>query len=222
MGVTDYYRGWLRNFPKEPADRMKAALAAVDAFEACERETEPSADDLQPLVFAASSPHKLVFETGCNLLVLLAARHTTAQRCLLQMAQDKNATARFHAVAYLDAGLAEELRLEILRLALRDRSAKVRQKGIEGAERFRFKGFLSQLQEMQQTESNEAVRRSLAFHIPLLRDGYLLKRSEDGAGYYLTVRGPWSVGGPFIPNEQYSEEFVQQEVARLQAAQPPR
>lgn len=220
MGVAEYFREWLRRFPKEPAGRMAAALAAVDAFEACERETEPAAADLRTLVVAASSPHKLVFETGCHLLVNLAARQPAARRCLLQMAQDRSATARFHAVAYLEAELPEELRREVVGLALGDRSVKVRQKGIEGAERFRLVCFLAQLEGMRQTDPSEAVRRSLAFHLPLLRDGFLLRRSEDGEGYYLTVRGPRSVGGPFIPNERFSEEFVQHEVARLQAGRP--
>src|SRR5262249_7862756 len=69
MSVVEYYHRWLQNFQGEPADRMAAALAAVDAFETCERMTDPTAADLQALVAAASSPHKLVFETGCNLLV---------------------------------------------------------------------------------------------------------------------------------------------------------
>jgi hypothetical protein len=218
MSIAERYREWLRNFPEEPADRMAMALAAIDAFEACERHV--TAANLRPLVIAASSSHKLVFETGCNLLVRLAARHSEAQQCLSQMARDKIATARFHAVAYLDEELPEALRREIVQLALGDRSAKVRQKGIEGAERFKFTEFLPRLEEIQRTETIKSVQRSLAFHIPLLRDGYLFERSEDGAGYYLTVRGPGSVGGPFIPNEQYSEEFVRQEVARLQSARP--
>ncbi len=219
MTIAADCRGWLRSFPKEPADRMALALAAVTAFEACDRRLEPGEEDLRPLVVAASSPHKLVFETGCNLLVHLAARHPVAQQCLLRMAQDKSATMRFNAVAYLDTSLPEALRLKIVRLALRDRSLKVRQKAIERAEEFRFLCFLSQLEEMQSSETNEAVRASLAFHVPLLRDGYRLERSQGGEGYYLCVRGPGWVGDQFISNEEYSEEFVRQEVARLQRQQ---
>src|SRR4051794_21169987 len=137
MSYAEYHRGWMRNFPNLPADRLAVALAAVEAFEACERMAEPTTADLEPLVAAASSPHKVVFEVGCNLLVVLAARCAAAQSCLFQMARDKSATARFHAVAHLDTSLPEELRLEIVNLALRDRSAKVRQKGIEGAEKFK-------------------------------------------------------------------------------------
>jgi hypothetical protein len=218
MNIAERFREWLRNFPTVPAERMAMALAAIEAFEAFERRS--SAADLRPLVMAASSSHKLVFETGCRLLVRLAAHHTGAQQCLSEMAKDKNATARFHAAAYLDDELPEALRREIVHQALSDRSAKVRQKGIEGVERFKFTDLLSRLEEMQRTETNEGVRRSLALHVPLLRDGFLLEPSEDGAGYYLIVRGPGSVGGPFIPKDKYSEEFLRQEVARLQTSQP--
>src|SRR4051812_7882127 len=110
MSIAERYREWLKDFPKEPADRMVAALAAVDAAEVYERQGIGAS--LAPLVLAACSPHKLVFETGCNLLVKLATSHPEARQCLLQMARDKDATARFHAVAYLESALPEELRLE--------------------------------------------------------------------------------------------------------------
>ena len=215
MSLEERYRAWLKNFPNEPADRVAAALAAVDAAEVYER--EGTAASLAPLVLAACSPHKLVFETGCNLLLKLATSHPQARQCLLQMACDRNATARFHAVAYLESAPPEELRLEIVTLALRDRSTKVRRKGIEMAEKFGFRQFLPRLEEMERTEIDPDVLRSLAFHVPILRDGFLLEPSGDGKGYYLTVRGPNSLGGPFIPNDKYSEEHVRQEAARFRA-----
>ncbi len=218
MTIAERYREWLRGFPKEPADRMAAALAAVDAAEAFNR--EGTAASVAPLVLAACSPYKLVFETGCNLLVKLAMSHPEARQCLLQMARDKDATARFHAVAFLEKALPEELRLEIVALALSDRSAKVRGKGIERAEEFEVRRLLPRLEEMQRTETNPRVLRSLAFHVPILRDGFLLRPSGDGGGYYLIVRGPTSLGGPFIPQSKYSEEYLRKEVARLRAGDP--
>jgi hypothetical protein len=218
MSIAEGYREWLRNFPKEPADRMAAALAAVVAIEAYER--RGTAASLAPLVLAACSPHKLVFETGCNLLVKLATRDPEARQCLLQMARDRDATARFHAVAYLKSALPEELRLEIVTLALGDRSTKVRQKGIERAEDFEFRQFLPRLEDMQRTETNPAVLRSLAFHIPLLREGFVLSQSKDGKVYNLTVRVPSGYIGRGFPKDKYSEEYVRQEVERLRAESP--
>jgi hypothetical protein len=214
---AEYFREWLRKFPKEPAEQMAVAFAAVDAFEACEDKPNITQVDLEPLVAAASSLRKLVHETGAHLLAQLAIRRTAAQQGVLTMARDKSATARFHAVAYLIEEMPEEFRLEIIKLALSDRSAKVRAKGIERAEQFKFKQLLPQLEKMQKTESHDSVKESLALHVPLLRDGYHLEKTPDG--YYLTVRRPKALGGPFIPNEKYSEEFVRQEVTRLQTGQ---
>jgi hypothetical protein len=149
-------------------------------------------------------------------LTLLANQNATAQQCLLQMARDKNATARFHAVAFLKAYLPEALRAEIVGLALSDRSVKVRLKGIEGAEKFKFRQFLARLEDLQRTDTNAQIQYSLAIHLPVLRDGYYLRPSGDGLGYFLVVRGPRSFGGPFIPNEKCSEQFVRDEVARIQ------
>jgi hypothetical protein len=225
MSLVEHYRERLQRLPKAPADRRATALAAVDAFEACERKRQVTATDLIPLVVAASSPHTFVCGTGCNLLIHLATEHKAAQQSLLQMAQAKNATVRFNAVWHFRIGsgpkLPNAVRLEIVELALSDRSTKVRRLGIEGAEQFKFSHLLPQLEEMQRTETNQDVQQALAFHIPLLRDGFLLKPSEDGRGYLLAVRGPeGSVGGPFIPKKMYSEEYVRNEVARLQAGKP--
>jgi hypothetical protein len=214
--LAERFRKWLRNRPREPAERMAMALAAVDALEACKRGV--SATTLRPLVIAASSPHKLVFETGCNLLVWLAARHTAAQDCFRNMARDKKATARFHAVAFLDEEhFSEPLRREIVQLALDDRSPSVRLKGIERAEQFRFTDFLPRLEEMQRTETNKGVRQTLAMHLPILRDGFFLRPAGDGNYLLIVRRRGGELGGPFISKKHYSEEFVRQQVARLRA-----
>jgi hypothetical protein len=221
MSLAEHYREWLQRLPHMPADRMAMALAAVDAFAACERKRRITPADLTPLVVAASSHYTPVCGTGCNLLVQLATRHPAAQQCLVQLARDKKATARLNVVIHLHPTLPERVRLEIVEVALNDRSAKVRRLGVERAERFQFTRFLARLEAMQQTETNESVRHALARHIPILRDGFLLEPSGDGDGYFLTVRSPdGGLGGPFIPNEMYSKAFVRQEVARLQAAKP--
>ena len=40
MSIAGYYREWLRKSPNEPADRMEMALAAISAFEECERKRQ--------------------------------------------------------------------------------------------------------------------------------------------------------------------------------------
>jgi hypothetical protein len=56
--IVAHYREWLAKFPKEPADSMALALAAVEAYAIGEQKGAFTADDLKPVVAAASSPHK--------------------------------------------------------------------------------------------------------------------------------------------------------------------
>jgi hypothetical protein len=217
VSLVREFRNWLSKFPKEPEEHLALARAAIDAFAACQRKRRPAEADLEPLVTSASSPHKLVFETGCKLLGELAKTRQEARECFLRMARSKNATARFHSVAYLNRNLPEALRAEIVGLALQDRSAKKRRMAVERAESFKFLSLLPRLQAMQRTESDASVLQTLAFCIPLLRDGYLLEPSADGSGYYLTVSRPRATGGPFIPKEKCTPAFVRREVKRLLA-----
>jgi hypothetical protein len=186
MSVAEHYREWFQRLPKMPAGRLAPAHAAVDAFEAREHRRRITAADLAPLVVAVRSPYTAVNGTGFNLLVQLAPRHSAVRQCLVQLARDKKAGVRFGAV--LAAGvvrgkefyLPEPLRREIVELALGDRSALVRRTAIEYADKFGLKDLLPRLEAMERAETNQAVLKALARHIPLLRDGYLLEPDMDG------------------------------------------
>ena len=215
--IAKEYRDWLDRFPKEPPERMALARAAVDCFDACGPKKDLAQVDIQPLVEAASSPYKVVCETGAALLVFLARTRSEAQDALRAMATATTLAARFNAVGFLTHTLPEALRIEIIDMALKDKSAKVREKGIERAEGFGITSFLPQFEKMQASETNDAVRRSLEFHIPLLRDGYLLQPSSDGAGYFLIVRTSSALGGPYIPKELCTKEYIEKVVAEQYA-----
>ncbi len=176
--IADDFRFMLSgSFQKKISiNSVAIALAAVDAYEFCESVTDPKEIDIKPIVEAACSRHKVALDTGCRLLVHLAAEKSLAQDCLLKMSMNKNSTARFNACAYINNSLPEKLRLEIVRRALNDRSAIVRHKGVVQAEVFKFMCFMPQLQEMYLNEQSKDIRRFLDVHIRLLRDGYVLEQ----------------------------------------------
>jgi hypothetical protein len=221
MKIADQWRRWLRGFSCEPEERLAIALTAVDAFEILAADLSTDSEPLQNLVKAASSPHKLIFETGCHLLVHLAATQENCRQAIDAMAKSRSSTARFHAVAYLNTSLPEPLRLSVVNLALSDRSTRVRAKAIEQVEIFGFHQLLHRLEAMIASEQSPDVLRSLALHVPLLRDGFLLKPVPDGSGYTLTVRGPRSLGGPFIPTHRLSDSYLRDTVERLKKGDEP-
>jgi hypothetical protein len=137
------------------------------------------------------------------------------------MASASDSTARFHAIAYLRSFLPEQLKRTIIERALVDRSAKVRAKAVERIEEFHLDCYIPRLEEMVKTEKNTHVLQSLGLHLPLLRDGFHLRRAKDGSGYYLTVRGPGSLGGPFVPTNMYSESYIKELVESLRMREFP-
>jgi len=213
MNTPDQWRRWLSRFTRQPKHRLAQAFEAVDAFEALS--AGPDEQILQSLVKAASSPHKLVFETGCHLLVLLAATQENCQQAIDRMSSSQDATARFHAVAYLNASLPESLRFSIIDRALSDRSSRVRAMAVQQAETFGLRHLLPRLEDMIASESRANVLKSLALHVPLLRDGFLLEPEPDGSGYWLTVSTPGSIRTSFIPQDRFRDSYVREAVARL-------
>jgi hypothetical protein len=208
-----HYREWLSEHPREPKARMALAVAAVDAYERCERKKRIADDELAPLVAAAESPHALVFNTGCDLLVGLAAKSSDAQRGLLELAGSTSATARFHAIAFVDRRLPKELRLEIVRAALSDTSPKIRAKGVERAEELALTALLPRLEELRRDERHASVRSALDLHLPILRDGHCFEPRSDGSGQ-LTVRCD---DGSLLSVTVGSSAAIRQRAARLRA-----
>lgn len=200
---------------------MALAIAAIDAYEYCSQASTLTSGDLAPLVAAAASAHKLVFETGASLLAALAETRVEAQQSFRQLSECRGVTARFHAVAYLSSRMPESLRLEIVTRALTDKSPRVREKGIEQAEQFGFKQLLPHLEEMERCENHGGVLASLQLHLPLLRDGYWLRPCDGEGDYQLSVRcDNGDVVSVFIAAEDYSDAFVRKEIARLQKQWP--
>lgn len=215
MNTPAQWREWLRGFSREPEDRLALALAAVDAFEMLLAQPSDEAAAVHAIVQAASSADKLVFETGCHILFHLAATLPSCRDAIERMASAPDSTSRFHAIAYLQQSLPEPLKQTIIQRALADRSGKVRAKAVEKVEEFQLYHYVPQLEALLSSENDTQALASLSLHLPLLRDGFQLSPASDGTGYYLCVRGPRSVGGPFIPKERYSESHVRELVERL-------
>src|ERR1700677_1835091 len=214
MNTPDQWRRWLRSVTPLPEDRLSVAFAAVDAYETLLTNPVDEIPAVDAFVKAASSPYKLVAETGCGLLFRLAEKLISCQEGIVRMARDNDATARFNAVAYLHRTLPKAVLQFVVGIALSDRSAKIRAKAVQMAEELRLVEYLAQLEAMLVTEKSANVLRNLEFHFPLLKDGFFVTPKSDGTGYEVTIRGTHSIGGSYIPMNLYSESYVREVVER--------
>ncbi|HEY6546253.1 MAG TPA: hypothetical protein VI589_00045 [Vicinamibacteria bacterium] len=188
MDTPEAWRRWLAGFPKEPPERMAIALAAVDAFGRCQQTGSLEQADLESVLKAASAPHKLIYGTGCRLLMKLAALNGQALESVRAAAQTGSAALRFRMMAYLERTLPEPFCVELLGGGLKDISARVRTFAVQRAELLGYRALLPALEALLADEKDPQVRSTLEFHLPLLRSGYGLTPQGDGReGFMLRV-----------------------------------
>jgi hypothetical protein len=175
---TACYRTWLNEYLGEPQMRQLAS-EALDAFERIEDAASISADEIVPIVDAASCRFVRVWEIGADLLKRLAVRHQAAQNAISRMLHDRNAGIRFQAVALLGLSrLPRPFAASLIRLGLRDRSHQVRGKVAEAACQLGLTELIAELEASLTEEKHPIARQSLEFAVALLRDGYLLQRTR--------------------------------------------
>ena len=144
-------------------------LAAIDAFDAVQSGHKVSEARIVPLVAAASSERVPLYENATNLLGRLIPAHEIARRAVARMAKDSQAHVRFNAVLCIPESNPGLFGRDIVREALVDSSARVREKAADWASRCRMRDLLPDLRERLKAETNEKVRRGLAYSIEELR-----------------------------------------------------
>lgn len=192
------YRTWVDEYLAEPPKR-RLATEALDAFERVENATKVSANQIVPILDAAKCRFVRVWEIGADLLNRLAVRHPAAQDALGIMLCDRKSEVRFQAIALLGISSLPELFVQgLIRIGLNDKSYQVRGKVAEAACQLGLKSLLPELQESLEVEKHATARHSLEFAVALLRDGFLLQRTDGkvtnvwvkrdrGSGWYISV-----------------------------------
>jgi len=114
------------------ADRAELSLAAIDCFEAAIGKKELLENDLTMLVLAAGSPYLGPCYIGLELILRLSGDFPAVESAWCKMAQSKQARQRRIAiVAVRDERVSFGLAQDLVRTAIRDRSAKVRLAAVE-------------------------------------------------------------------------------------------
>jgi len=112
---------------RDPQDR-RVTNAALNAYEELSGKPAFTDQDLEPIIHAAFHLHRGPMHIGIELLAALAEHNEVAQTIWKQKAQSPKAHERRIAVACMaDERIPRNIALEIVRVALTDRSVAVRE-----------------------------------------------------------------------------------------------
>jgi hypothetical protein len=167
------------------ASDLAIGLQAIDAFDRLADSGLLDDTSLRHVIAAATCPASAVWGVGCDLLFVLAKTHPTARDAIRTILASKQMSPRWQIIASVHGRYRTELPyefiLEVLRTGLADKSAKVRRFAIDRGASAELLDLLPDLLALRSNEQDAKVLDSLAFYIPLLRDGYRLEPPSPGS-----------------------------------------
>ncbi len=190
------YRKWLKSVNTTPQARRIIA-DALDCYERIHKRKAIRPADLRSIVNAAMSRFRAAWFTGTDLLTSLSARHPAAAEAMKNAAKSTNGDDRFHIISSLDGSVPRSISLLLVKAALRDRSASVRAKAAEAADRLYLKELIPDLRACLAAEKNSKTNEAFNFHLEMLDRGYLVKKSATGTRIMVRVKRGWA--GRAIP-----------------------
>lgn len=141
---------------------------------------------LRCVVEAASDESASVYEIGTSVLGYLAARFQPATDAVELMSRAKLAHVRHNAVLCLSNYIPEDMAIAILRVALTDRSARVRRKAADWSGRLRMHAIVPDLEAAASVERDNETHKVIRFEAAILKNGYFLHADTEG-GNFITV-----------------------------------
>jgi len=209
-------RAWVDQRVREPQKR-RLLLAALNAFDRLRRVRRISALDLSPIETAAKCPFKAVWIIGTDLIMRLAAKDRVAKDAVRRIMSSKKVEERFQITAALTCILPKAFSKEIIRIALKDKGKRVREKAVEACDRLRLKEMLPELDARLAVEHNPDVKRQLQFSIAMLREGYLLEPEEP----CLIVTTPIGFCCPVVTKKDITEERLSALISGVKSGRWP-
>ena len=184
------YRDWIEQFLEPHYPELVAPfLAALEAFEAAIEAGALNDAALETIVECARSSRMPLGENAATLLGQLVARFPAAEHAVRGMAVHPKVHVRVNALVALSSTPPASLHDEVLRMALRDRSSKIRALAADKIMQFELDHLLPELDAATASENVPKTREELEYARDLLRDGYRVRPLEDGRAW-LSCRMP--------------------------------
>jgi hypothetical protein len=209
------YRTWLRDYlQKRQPDLVPQMLAAINAYDRILDKKRLDAKSLAPIVEAASSSRRPLYENATEFLAGLTADYALARESVEGMAANSRNHVRFNAILCLNEATPLDFTLRIIRQGLQDKSANVRGKAADWAGRLRLRQVVSDLEAAFAVEKNKEARETIEFELRLLRDGYILERDEEGM-LQVTAFTPNGVATGYFEAAEIEERGIDSIVAEF-------
>jgi hypothetical protein len=210
-----YYEPWLRDYlRKRQPDLEPQLLAAIDAYDTIQEEKRLDAGLLAPIVAAASSSRRPLYENATELLGKLTGEYAIARDVVEGMAVDLRSPVRFNAILCLKKTTPLDFTLRIIRQGLRDKSANVRRKAADWAGRLRIRQVVPELEAAFAVEKNNKAKETIEFELRLLRDGYILKPEKAGT-FCVTAFTPNGCGSRWFKGTEIEQRGMEAIVAEF-------
>ncbi len=188
------YESWIENYLKPRYPELVPILKeALDAYENIESNKSINEADLMKIVEVASSHRGPLYESVTTLLGELSTKYAEACEAIDKMFHSSKAQIRFNALLSLNQNTPNDLCLKIISKGLLDKSTKVKIKAADWAERLNLVEVVPFLESALSSESNEKVKCNFDFSLRLLRDGYILRETDENI-FTLSVRHENSLG----------------------------
>jgi hypothetical protein len=196
-------------------DLLAQVVPAGEAHDRATHSGQLSEADLRIIVDAAAHERVLVAMNAVELLQAMSARWPAViSRSITGLFSSKHAHSRFAALCALTKHIDDSVICEVLRLGLRDKSARVRWKASNRAERLERRDLLPELEQAFAAETNAKTRRTIELHLKMLRDGYVRKDEADGA-INLWVRTAQGATGCYVDPQVMREKGIDAVVAEI-------
>jgi hypothetical protein len=197
--TREEYEPWLRDYIRKRYPTLEPAmLAAINAFDSIKSSKEITEDLLAPIVEAASSSRRPLFENATTFLAALTGNHDEAREAVARMAVNPRSHVRFNAILCLGKATPLEFSLRLIRQGLRDKSASVRLKAADWAGRLRVREVVPELEQALEKETNAKARDTIGFELSLLRDGFIVKPGPDDGLHVATYSTGGGVAGRWV------------------------
>lgn len=214
---TKRIKSWIEEYliPRYP-ELVQPMIEAYDAFDHYRYGGYKDHDLLDKITLVASSHRGPLYENGTDLLAHLTQFSQKACEKVIEMSKSSKSNVRFNSILSVDEDSPLELKLNLFKNLLNDKSKRVRSKTWDWIHRIKFKEILPDMYNSLLSEQDEKLRNEGLYSYHLLKDGYYLRDAFSPNSKDLTVALKSGTRGRTITLEESKSPNLERIIKEMQ------